>query len=516
MMPTYALLVMFELAVAANPPTAPLWDDFVAAQAQEQAAILPDFSYAGYHFSARPLPKLADRPRFDVTDFGAIANDKRHDDAAIQAAIDAAEAAGGGVVYFPPGRFLLSADSDTEKCLRISHDGVVLQGRGSAEGGTEVFLDQMRVASHQIRFGSRHYPGVALATIVGDAPRESFQIEVDDASRLRVGQNVVLCHRSEAFTRRYFDPLPLAPEWTRLVGQDGGMEIAEIHTIAAIKGRRVRFRNPIHFDLRLVPDQPFTLHQYQSLRECGLEGIRFTSNWKNYPAEFVHHQDAIHDSGWNAVSMEYVEDSWIRDCEFRDVNECVFARAAYKVTFENLAFTGKRGHTSIHARSGYGVLIKNCHFNGSHHHGPGDGYGAVNTVVTQCSMGVDQNIDSHSGQPMATLFDDVEGGVFSNCGGPWPGLPHHGRDLVFWNFRHRSTYDYHYDFWNANERRNHTFAQPIFVGFQADRKISFVNEGINQSPGDFVEPRSLFEAQLQLRLRREEQSASENTGGLLK
>jgi hypothetical protein len=176
-------------------------------------------------------------------------------------------------------------------------------------------------------------------------------------------------------------------------------------------------------------------------------------------------------------------------------------RSAYNVTVINSVFSGKKGHSSVHARTGYGVLVKNCQFNGSHHHGPGTGYAASNTVVTQCHMGVDQNIDSHSGQPVATLFDDVVGGVFSNLGGPLPGLPHHGKYLVMWNFRHRSTRDFHYNFWDVEKRRNFTIAHPIFVGFQPDTRITFENEGLDQLRGTMAEPRSLFEAQLALRLK---------------
>jgi hypothetical protein len=92
--------------------------------------------------------------------------------------------------------------------------------------------------------------------------------------------------------------------------------------------------------------------------------------------------------------------------------------------------------------------------------------------------------------------------VFRNLGGPLPGLPHHGRHLVFWNFRHRSKQDFHYDFWDVAKRRNYTIAEPMFVGFQPDTNITFAHEGLNESPGKAVEPRSLFEAQLALRLKK--------------
>jgi hypothetical protein len=39
------------------------------------------------------------------------------------------------------------------------------------------------------------------------------------------------------------------------------------------------------------------------------------------------------------------------------------------------------------------------------------------------------------------------------------------------------------------------------VGFRANTKVTFQNEGLNELPGVVVEPRSLFHAQLALRLK---------------
>jgi hypothetical protein len=146
------------------------------------------------------------------------------------------------------------------------------------------------------------------------------------------------------------------------------------------------------------------------------------------------------------------------------------------------------------------VLIRNCHFNGAQHHGAGTGYGAAGTVVTRSTLAQDQNIDIHSGQPYATLFDDIEGGIFSDLGGPEPGHPHHGKHLVLWNFTHQASKEHHYNFWDLAKRRNYTIASPILAGFRSNNKVSFENTGINESQGEKVFPSSLFDAQLSLRL----------------
>lgn len=478
----------------------PLWQDFVVARRTGTTPVLPDFSYAGYHFSEKPIPDVSGQKYFRVTDYGASPNDNQSDEVGIQAAIDAAQRNKGGVVFFPSGKYLLAADTNNRRQIRITHSNIVLKGTGSGPGGTEIHQANMWVNKRSIIFQPDENKTGKLTTLTGEAPRESFWVEVADASSLKVGQDVVLRHKSEEYTRWYFAPLELKPVWTRLFGEKGGMNIAEIHTIERIEGRRVKFKNPLHTDVKMVSAAPFELHSYSSLEECGVEDILFTSNWKTYPEEFVHHKNAIHDNAYMAVAMEYAKNGWVRNCVFDSWNDALNFRAGYAVTVENVIFKGKKGHTSVHARTGYGVLVKNCHFNGAQHHGPGTGYGAAGTVITQCSLEKDQNFDIHSGQPYATLFDDIKGGIFSNLGGPEPGHPHHGKHLVLWNFRHSASRDYHYNFWDMNRRRNYTIASPILVGFQSDTKVTFENTGINEQPGEMVHPSSLFEAQLQYRL----------------
>ncbi|SJZ46583.1 DUF4955 domain-containing protein [Sediminibacterium ginsengisoli] len=480
---------------------APLWKDFVKAKQSGQVPVLPDFSYAGYHWSEKQIPDVSGRKYFKVTDYGAIPNDAGYDDDAIQKAILAAEAnPGGGVVYFPAGKYMIAADTMHEKQIRISKSNIVLKGAGSGPGGTEIYQHQMRINGRQIYFKPADVQSKKLTTITKNASRETFSVEVADVSGLREGQDIVIRNRSEAFTRQYFAPLELKPEWTRLFGANGGMQIYEIHTIEKIEGNKVRFKNPLHLDIRMVPDASWDVVTYPHMEECGVEDILFTSNWKTYPEEFIHHKNEIHDYAWEAIGMEYVKNSWVRNCEFHDWNEGIYIRSGYQVTVQQTNFRGKKGHASVHARTGYGVLIRDCSFNNAQHHGAGTGYSAAGTVVTHCSLGTDQNFDIHSGQPYATLYDDITGGVFYNLGGPEPGHPHHGRNLVLWNFHHSSAKDQHYDFWDMTKRRNYTIADPVLVGFQSDRKVTFAHEGVNQLQGKQVGPLSLFEAQLTLRL----------------
>ena len=493
--------ILFACAFADAQRVAPLWTDFIEAKKLGKTPVLPDFSYAGYHWSEKEIAPVDKKKKFSIIDFGAIANDDKFDDEAIQKTIDAAENnPGGGVVFFPPGKYLIAGDNDATKQIHISKSNIVLKGSGSGAGGTEIYQANMRINGRQFVFKPARNNSVKLTIITKDAVRESFWVEVEDASKLKAGQDVVIRHRSEEFTRLYFAPLDLKPQWTRLFGEKGGMQIFEIHTVEKIEGNRIKFKNPVHLDIKMVKSATWDLFTYNSIEECGIEDILFTSNWKNYPEEFVHHKNAIHDYAYEAVGMEFVKNSWVRNCEFHDWNEGVFIRSGYQVSILNTHFRGKKGHASVHARTGYGVLIKDCSFNGAQHHGAGTGYSAVGTVISQCSLGTDQNFDIHSGQPYATLYDNIDGGVFYNLGGPEPGHPHHGKELVLWNFYHKSSKDQHYNFWDMSRRRNYTIAQPVLVGFQSDTKVDFENTGVNQLQRKEVLPKSLFEAQLELRL----------------
>lgn len=76
---------------------------------------------------------LAGRPWFNVKGYGAMGDGATDDTAAFQAAIDACGAAGGGVVFVPPGRYSIATRSGSGGlfwCLAITYDNVAVMGAG--------------------------------------------------------------------------------------------------------------------------------------------------------------------------------------------------------------------------------------------------------------------------------------------------------------------------------------------------------------------------------------------------
>lgn len=505
--------VRFHLAILANfillvnsavyAQIAPSWTNFVETQKNGTESILSDFSFSGYHFSEKEIPDVADYRYFNVLDYGAIPNDGKYDDEAIQATIDAAEATGDeAVVYFPEGKYRVSSDNDISKSIQINQSNIVLKGDGSGEQGTEIFMDKMRVQNGhwQFRFQPETYNTSTLTTISESTARGDYSVSVTSSSSLSEGQSIIIYHRSEEFSRAHYDNLELnETAWTRLFGSDGGLTVYECHVIESIDGNRVTFKNPIQVDLPEL-STPYTIRNLKTIEGVGIEDIRFTSAWADFPREFVHHEDDTVDYGWNAVQFKLVQNSWIRNCEFKDWTQVADIRESVGVTVDDVLISGKRGHSSWITRRNYGVLVKDCADDANHHHGPGVGYSGVSTVYLRYKMSQNQSIDCHSGSPYATLFDDVDGGDFHTNGGPWVSYPHHGRYLTFWNFIHKKSENASYNFWSVDVRKPATYAEPFFIGFQPNYIVSLEGEGLDEMHGIEVKPKSLFEAQLALRL----------------
>lgn len=143
---------------------------------------LQDYSYAGYHNGEDALP-TPEGPVFSVLDHGADNTGATDSCPAIQAAIDAAEAAGGGVVYLPAGEYRC------EDLLTVEASGVVVQGDGSYE--TYLYFtrgDGMTDVQHLTFSGSvateAEYP------LSADARAFSTALQVADASGLSPGDDV--------------------------------------------------------------------------------------------------------------------------------------------------------------------------------------------------------------------------------------------------------------------------------------------------------------------------------------
>jgi hypothetical protein len=94
------------------------------------AKLIQDFSYAGYRRGEALLPNVTG-PIFDVIQYGADPSGATDSTLAIQSAINAAAAAGGGVVFLPAGEFRVSVQGS--QCLLVSSSNIVIRGAGTSQ-----------------------------------------------------------------------------------------------------------------------------------------------------------------------------------------------------------------------------------------------------------------------------------------------------------------------------------------------------------------------------------------------
>ncbi len=127
----FFLLCFFQKVIAQTPET--IWAGYVANRYNNPN--IPNNSYAGYGTGIVSIPSPS-YTVYNVTSapYNAVAGDANDDQPAIQAAIDAAGAAGSGIVFIPAGTYYLN------KPLYIKYNNVIVRGEGST-GGTATILD---------------------------------------------------------------------------------------------------------------------------------------------------------------------------------------------------------------------------------------------------------------------------------------------------------------------------------------------------------------------------------------
>ena len=486
----------------------PIWVDFLLAKENGTEPILPDFSYAGYHYSNKPVPDVntLGYTTFNVTNYGAVANDNVSDQSAIQAAIDAAEANGSGIVFFPPGEFLVNTNADITAegdywSITVQSSNIVLRGSGSRREGTIIRQVNDMPGDPPSDLESPPFMFVVkpvgssstLTSITEDAARETFWITVADASMLEVGQWIDLRMRSTEAVSDFLHPYSRKSEWTVL--QDIGIIVAEKHSIAEIDGNRVRLNEPLHV-LKIEADHGWTVHEYPVLEEVGIEDISFQGSWFD---RFEHHLDARHDSGWSLLKLKNCVNSWIRRVSFINFSRIKIESCA-AVSVYHITIAGTLSHYFAKNQGNYGVWFGLIEDLSGQLHGPNAMSATTGTVYYRFDMKRNQSMDFHSWFPYANLYDKIKGGRLTGSGGAKHSMPNHLRHLVFWNLYHRHNGSAYFNLW-AGDSYGLQFVKPIIVGLHGDR-TSFDEDQLEvlESNGSEVEPESLFEAQLELRL----------------
>ncbi|WPO78232.1 DUF4955 domain-containing protein [Flavobacterium sp. KACC 22761] len=468
--------------------------------------VLPDFSYAGYHQGEEEIPNVTNYKIFDVTSFGAKPNDDISDKTAIQSAIDAANKNGSGIVFFPKGRFLVNEEGDAANSIISKKGHIIFRGSGSGPEGTELYTknnlqpanpSQMWTVPPLFVFTSsgsdKKIGQVTEAASIGD-----LTIQVNTTQGLQTGDWIALklLDNNKVLIAAELKNNKAEPEWTNLI--EKGISVKVFYQIKNIKNEVLTLNAPISY--KINPKYKWEVYKFSNSEEVGIEDIAFVGNWTE---KFVHHRSWKDDSGYTMLRIQRTTNSWMKNCRFTDCNAAATISQSANVTVLNCLVNGNAGHEAISSGGSTNVLIAKCVDEASQWHSFGTTGGTMNTVIWKCTYPATTSFESHSSQPRNTLLDGVEGGLMNGRGGgAKENMPNHMQGLVLWNYKQTNEPVKDFEFWPSSAVSEWwRIPNPIIVGFTS-KGTSFKLEQLGQSEsiGTAVDPASLYEAQLKLRL----------------
>ncbi|MBK0384421.1 DUF4955 domain-containing protein [Pedobacter sp. SD-b] len=460
----------------------------------KQKCILPDFSYAGYHYGELAPPQITENI-IDVTKNGIKNNTKKDQTKAVQQLMDKVGAIGGGVIYFPKGIYYFNMEADDKQFLKINYSNIVIRGDGNNLEGT-VFFDGNSLTQHDISpwlspaliqtgtqlqntksFWGIDYPknttnlsdvvstngravsqeiqeaGI-LTQIIKSAKKGDEIISLKNTQGLHTGDYVLLGlfnnDTSGTLIKSIIKPIKQFYDFevsAKNAGPSSAPSYQWLVQIESVNKNNIVLKQPLRrdFDLKYNP----VLAKAPMLTEIGIEDIYIKSAWAGY---YCHHgcegssknQGEEMDYGWNAINFCRVANGWIKNVAMENFTSPLYLLDSRNVTVTDLEFLGFDGHSGIklysHAADN---LIENINFKNNFTHvlsSEGNAYGNVfRNVNYKAASGQPGFFDFHGfsdrrfSPPAENLFENIKGlGKISGGGAP-NNLPHTANYNTWWN-----------------------------------------------------------------------------------
>ncbi|MFT4800508.1 MAG: hypothetical protein ACI93N_000266 [Flavobacteriaceae bacterium] len=448
---------------------------------------LPDFSYAGYHFSEVDIPFESTDTALSVEDFGAIPNDGLDDSKAILEAMTVVNGTKGNVVLqFPAGRFILS------EILYISRSNFILRGAGSGLGGTTLYyprplkffsdppeLKELReylvelnkiqkepVNNLTLPFSQYAWSGGMIWTMVPGERVKSYLDKYDKAPVVLT--KLVDGNRGEHdITVESVDKLKVGDvlqiQWFNKEGENGSflyslydnnnlkaLKLGSHHwkypnhalvsqkvLITQIKGKKVRIKDPLLHDIKEAWAP--VLAEWKHLEEVGIE--HFNIEFPMAP-NIAHHVE----DGYNAMYLTRLYNGWVKDVKIKNADSGILTDEISNVTIQDIETSGlKKAHYSVAMGSVHNVLVQNLVVKNKVTHPLSINTMSTKSVYKDCKVYQDPILDQHSGANHQNLFDNIEVWVsldenkfeypLFGGGGASYWKPSHGAFSTFWNIR---------------------------------------------------------------------------------
>lgn len=257
---------------------------------------LPDLSYAGYRNGEVPPPEvdeLGDHEVFDVSDQGADPTGEADSTLAVQAAIDAAEAAGGGLVWLPEGLYRLDG------LLEVTASGVVLAGAGPE--ATRLFFTEGTGMSdrHHLSFTGVLAEGEDLPLRAdGAAFDDTVLLDASDAAGLTPGDAVSV---GWVITEDFVAEHAMEGIWQ--VSNGEWRPFFRRRVLAVDDDGTVTLDVPLRYPA-LLRDEASLRVETGQLREVGVQDLSVSTT--------VSWEEAWSNDRSHAIALSGVLDAWVR------------------------------------------------------------------------------------------------------------------------------------------------------------------------------------------------------------
>ena len=336
--------------------------------------------------------------RFDVTEYGISPDTGRDLLPEVQAFIDKVGQEGGGVIFFPRGRYLFNL-SGKKKFLQINSSHITLEGECDEQGRllTELVNGGTTIQGKQnpwlspffITTGERLQPsnifwgldfrkpkGLHMESsslsdpgsdgeiltpqyatrVIDDSEAGSAILHVEDSSLL--SKYVILGMYNTSADAELLKALlgvnEFREEW--LTARRAGEEQApSFQWLVEVK--RIIDRNTIELCRPLLRDclmkyEP-AIFNVEMLEDIHIRHLRINSRWNGL---FRHHGFPLYysvaktqemDYGWNAINMKRVAHATVEDVEIMNFTNPLYVQDSREVTVEHVSVKGYDGHQGI-------------------------------------------------------------------------------------------------------------------------------------------------------------------------
>jgi hypothetical protein len=274
---------------------------------------IQDFSYAGYRRGETPVP-VVEGPVFNVVDYGADPSGTADSTGAIQAAIDAAGAAGGGVVSLPAGTFKI-AHSGGNEVLRLADNGVVLRGSGSDQTfilNTTISMRNLAV----IRIRGRNPTEGPSIEVTSDITTPSKRLYLTDVSSFTVGDQIEV---RRDFTEAWILEHGQEAYWNAGIGVPGPANYRRLVTASNTSEGWIEVDIPMRYAV-LTRDLARVQKLFGRISDCGIEDLAIGnaqhpgSDWGE--TDYLTLGTSAYDvaASW-LIGVQRATDCWVKNVE---------------------------------------------------------------------------------------------------------------------------------------------------------------------------------------------------------